>query len=747
MNPILYSKTETDFSHMGIGVLSDTLSCHVTQDTGCYELEMEYPIGGIHFDSIEHSCWLKVICPPRMEASPQLFYIVHISKPLNKKVTILAHHVSYKLNFIPIKPFSAHVVSDLFTQIKSKSTEANPFTFETDKGAFPVNMSYPYPVMAMSLLGGQEGSLLDLAGGEFIWDNYKVTFKDEVGEDTGYELRYGVNVTDLKQEENISDTITGVVPYWFNEGYENDPDTLVMLPETTLYSSNVSDYPFRRSVTVDFSSEIEATYDDDHKIVPPTVAQLRELTKEYIKKAGIGVPKVSIEVSMENLARSAEYEHLKNLQQVKLYDTVTVIFPLLHIQKKAKVVKTVYDVQQQKYISITIGEKRASASLSDRFVTPEDVSSIFDENSSFIDGAINKVRGQIDTVDGKVDTVDGKVDAVDGKVDTEVARLEDEFDEDVAEIKTYADTQLAILDTTLRTKINNDIKASSDAIMGGKGGYVVMHQSNETDPPHVDEILIMNTNKESTATNIIRLNKNGIGFSTNGGVSYTTAWTIGGSFNANYISGKTISSLTLTSGTINSGVIRSIDMETVTFKSGSIEAATINAGNKLTFNYLNNDNTSGRVTVGSGSITTRLTANDPITYRGQVFQSSKPGTGNDAIDGWRDDGILMDAYNFVVTSREFAVSSQYGSYHAGITTANMIDGGTNPHLIMVCQKDADGGSGKLVGRLDCGPGYIGVAIANSNVDRSISLDYIIAVEGTSTGGRSGTYYIPAASHL
>ena len=120
MNPILYAKNETNFNHMGIGVLSDTISCQVTQDAGCYELEMEYPIGGIHFDSIEHSCWLKVICPPRMEASPQLFYIVHISKPLNKKVTILAHHVSYKLNFIPIKPFvenEAYTVSNLFTML------------------------------------------------------------------------------------------------------------------------------------------------------------------------------------------------------------------------------------------------------------------------------------------------------------------------------------------------------------------------------------------------------------------------------------------------------------------------------------------------------------------------------------------------------------------------------------------------------------------------------------------------------
>ena len=44
MNPILYAKDTKDFSTMGIGVLSDTISCICTQDAGSYELEMEYPI-------------------------------------------------------------------------------------------------------------------------------------------------------------------------------------------------------------------------------------------------------------------------------------------------------------------------------------------------------------------------------------------------------------------------------------------------------------------------------------------------------------------------------------------------------------------------------------------------------------------------------------------------------------------------------------------------------------------------------
>ncbi len=641
MNPILYAKNETNFNHMGIGVLSDTISCQVTQDAGCYELEMEYPIGGIHFDSIEHSCWLKVICPPRMEASPQLFYIVHISKPLNKKVTILAHHVSYKLNFIPIKPFvenEAYTVSNLFTMMKQKATEDFPFTFETDKGAYPVRMSRPYPVMAMSLLGGQEGSLLDIAGGEFIWDNYKVIFKDEVGEDFGYELRYGVNVTDLKQEENISDTITGVVPYWYNEGYNEEPDTLVMLPETTLYSSNASDYPFKRSVTVDFSSELEATYDDDHNMIPPTVAQLRAATQEYISVAGIGVPKVSIDVSMENLARSAEYEYLKPLQQVKLYDIVTVIFPLLHIQKKAKIVKTVYDVQRQKYISITIGERQAS--LSDRFVTPEQVSSI-------VDSSAGSMKQMANSIDGKI------------------TRLEDEVNQEIANI----DQEMIAYDAAIRQKIDDDIKNSTEYLMGGKGGYVVMHQDTSTDPPHVDEILIMDTPSESSAMKMIRLNKHGIGFTSDGGVTYNSTWTIDGTFMAQQLDSKTITALTIGTATLNAGNINGLRIN-----GGYIGGTVIEAGKYLQFNYTNTGGTTGRVTVGSGTVSTRLTANAQTTYTGQVFQSSNPGSSATFTGGTRD-AVIIDANAFAVVSKGFAIAANQGNRWAGITVENIDNNG------------------------------------------------------------------------
>ena len=54
MKPILYEATETEFVSNGIGRLSDAVSCTVLEErNGQYELEMEYPVTGIHYKDLE----------------------------------------------------------------------------------------------------------------------------------------------------------------------------------------------------------------------------------------------------------------------------------------------------------------------------------------------------------------------------------------------------------------------------------------------------------------------------------------------------------------------------------------------------------------------------------------------------------------------------------------------------------------------------------------------------------------------
>lgn len=81
------------------------------------------------------------------------------------------------------------------------------------------------------------------------------------------------------------------------------------------------------------------------------------------------------------------------------------------------------------------------------------------------------------------------------------------------------------------------IQQQTDLITGGYGGYIKFNKLSDGSP---SEMLIMDTPDESTATDIIRLNMNGIGFSTDGGSTYSNAWTIDGKLNADFIQSGTI---------------------------------------------------------------------------------------------------------------------------------------------------------------------------------------------------------------
>lgn len=83
-------------------------------------------------------------------------------------------------------------------------------------------------------------------------------------------------------------------------------------------------------------------------------------------------------------------------------------------------------------------------------------------------------------------------------------------------------------------------KRATEIIRGGMGGYVVIRPDEQTGYP--EEILIMDQPDKDTAKNVVRMNKNGIGFSLGNGYDgpFESAWTIDGTFNANFINAGTV---------------------------------------------------------------------------------------------------------------------------------------------------------------------------------------------------------------
>lgn len=341
--PILYQSAEKDFLTLGLGVLTDAMSCKVTEErNGAFELTMVYPVTGIHYEEIVERC--IILAPPNPSDLWQPFRIYRITKPMRGKVTIYGEHISYDLNGKTVLPFVAFSPEEAAAALVEYAHPAHDFTFFSDI-ASESSVTVKIPSGIRSILGGQSGSMLDVYGGEYKFDRFHVSLLAARGEDRGATIRYGKNLTDIEQDKNISEMYTHVFPYWSNA----DGDEVVYLPEYTVPVPGEFDH--QRNYHLDLSTDFEEA---------PTEDEIRAYTESYISRNDLGKPRVSITASFVQLEQSIEYKDLLPVELVRLCDTVHVYYEKLGIDTTAKVIKTVYDVLLDRYDHVEIGDPKYS---------------------------------------------------------------------------------------------------------------------------------------------------------------------------------------------------------------------------------------------------------------------------------------------------------------------------------------------------------------------------------------------------
>lgn len=371
MKPIiLYEPNEINFVTNGIGVLNDATSAIVTEErNGIYELTMAYPITGRLFEALSNSCIIK--CPVNNNSDYQLFRIYAITKPMNGIVIIHAEHISYQLSYTALAPFIATSAAEAMYKIGANIMTECPFTFWTDKETVGTyNQVTPDNVRIR--LGGTAGSILDVYGGEYEFDNYTVKLHNNRGQNRNVTLRYGKNITDIEQEEKIEAVYTSIVGYWRSE---DD-----VLKTGVINSEYVNNYPYNRTKVVDFSSSFNEK---------PTLEELTAKATAYMNANNFGIPNISIKVSFVALWQTEEYKNIAPLERVYLCDTVSVYFEKLNITAEAKVVKTQFNVLLEKYDSIELGNVRTN--LSNRLAEQaNEVQKALVESKSELEKAIDR---------------------------------------------------------------------------------------------------------------------------------------------------------------------------------------------------------------------------------------------------------------------------------------------------------------------------------------------------------------------
>lgn len=495
MIPILYAAAETDFTHNGIGALSDASKCCVTEErNGAYELELEYPIFGVLYEKIREDCIIKA--KPNETSVPQLFRIYSSSKPKSGFVCFFAEHISYELSLNPIE--AATVTNQgakaaLDTVLSAALLEHN---YEAQSDIETLNSIDLSRVSVRAALGGVDGSILDTYGGEYEFDNFVIRLHSHRGSNTGIKIAYGKNITDIKQDKNISRVYTAVYPFatresdvsanleleQIQEEQQEQPEKVVVtLPEKILYSPNALNYAKTRVLIKDFTD----AFKENETI---NEATLRTKAQLWMNTSGFDVPSVSITVSFVNLWQSPEYEKFALLERVNLCDIVTVEYPKLGVTTEAKVIKTKYDTLNEKYISLELGNARAN----------------------FAD-TVNQTTAAIDAAK--------------------------------QEIKSQA--------TAANINLAQAIKKATNAITGHSGGYVVLNPANNP-----QEILIMDAPNIETAVNVWRWNSAGLGHSSNGyNGPFELAITADGSIVADFITSGTLKGELLESGSVKANAL------------------------------------------------------------------------------------------------------------------------------------------------------------------------------------------------
>lgn len=362
MNPVLYRADERSFRTFGLGEISDAYKVTVTRErNGNYDLYIKYPVNG-HFASVFKE-EMKIKADAGKRTKWQTFEINRIVKNSSEHIEIYARHISMRTSDLALKPivrasnvnaetalrlWRENLIGDDVFDVSSDIQTIGSISWDVDKIG-----------NARKALGGASGSILDVFGGEYEFDNNLIILHKQMGRKAPTVLEYGRNLLSVEEERLLDGNYTSIYPFArYTPSGEESHEVLVTLPEYIIDSPYLRLYAQRRISLVDFSGK----FDDKH---PPTTEKLRSLGQSYIKSNNIGAPKISTEVSYVDLSQTLDYQDFGVMEEVELCDIIPLYYPQFDITTTTeKVVKVVYDVYTESNEEITLGTIGQSLSSS-----------------------------------------------------------------------------------------------------------------------------------------------------------------------------------------------------------------------------------------------------------------------------------------------------------------------------------------------------------------------------------------------
>lgn len=363
MRPILFNKNETAFDTYGLGELNVTKGTVTRERNGNYTLYSEIPANDPMVATLEKEMKLKA--DAGLRTKNQTFEISRIVKDSSNIVKIYGQHISHKLEYMVLRNATAFNGSAFSALSIWRGALIGDLRFDvwsdiqtTGKGVFDISKMEN----ARQALGGVEGSILDIYGGEYEFDNMTVRLHKQLGRTAPTVLEYGRNILSVELDETIESAYTSVLPFATYtpdkpEGDTSDsqPDPVtVTLPEDYVDSKYKALYAHRRIKVVDFSSEFKS--DSKSKDIP-TPDKLRKMANDYMERNAIGKPKINTKVDYVDLAKTLDYADNGWIEELELCDIVPIYYPQIGLtDETAKVTTVTYDFVNERNESVEFGD-------------------------------------------------------------------------------------------------------------------------------------------------------------------------------------------------------------------------------------------------------------------------------------------------------------------------------------------------------------------------------------------------------
>lgn len=286
----------------------------------------------------------------------QLFRIFGEPETTLEEINADGQHISYDLanDAIVDSAWTGKTGSEALTGMLTAGSFENRFSGSSDIGKVNNTRITRMSIMEalMNTSAESENCFLSRWGGEALRDNFNFSINQRIGQNRGFQIRFGKNMTGL-EITGVNPEATRMIPTFVSA----DGGTL-KLPETYIDSPKITNYKRVYLRPSYYLPNIRVNYaDPDTGVVAyPTLATAQKAVRDNVQAYyadGADVPKISVSVTFASLTESEEYKQFSILENVQLGDDVYCVYGDMKLN--LRVVAYKYNANEGKMISIKLG--------------------------------------------------------------------------------------------------------------------------------------------------------------------------------------------------------------------------------------------------------------------------------------------------------------------------------------------------------------------------------------------------------